>query len=65
MLENVTKYNAWEIFEVEEAQDCESIAKLLEDVKNANKYLFNGDGPEQLKAITQLLMERKRKLGCS
>lgn len=61
----MVKYSAWDVFKVDEAQDCESIAKLLEDVKNATKYMFDSDGPEQLKVIIQVLKELKRKLGCS
>ena len=65
MIEGVDKYNAWDIFKVEEAQDCESVTKTLEEVENAGQYVFDGDSQKQLDEIIQVLEERKRKLGCS
>ena len=60
----MVEYNAWDIFKVDEAQDCDSVKRVLKQVNDARGHMFDGDGPAQLQAIKNVLEGRLADLGC-
>ena len=58
----MVEFNVMETFGVDDANDCESIEKALEEITEAGKYGI--DYAERLGEARKILEQRKIELGC-